>query len=152
MKKSPQFRKLEEMLKNPKFSATGFMGNDRRTLWEIIDGDSADVCRAGKTMEEVADRMQEITNVGVEGLGDWVPVGQSLLVMVDDNRGVIPCPWPHHVRCLKRITTVHNISTDRKLRWSELNVHLIREHGFFEGKGSPFRLEPSVLIETIFTT
>jgi hypothetical protein len=33
-----------------------------------------------------------------------------------------------------------------------LNIHLIKEHGFFEGKGSPFRIEPSVLTKMIFTT
>jgi hypothetical protein len=152
MKKSPQLQKLEEVLKSTKFSASGFMGNDQRNLWEIIDEDAAAVSKAGKTMEQVASRMQELTDAGADGLGDWIAIGQNLLVMVDDNRGVIPCPWPHHVRCLKRITTVQNTCTNRKLRWSELNVHLIRAHGFFEGKGSPFRLEPLILIQTIFTT
>ncbi len=150
MKKSPQQQELESMLKSSKFSSSGFMGADRRNLWEIIDADAAEVAKAGKTMEEVAIRMQQITAAGVEGLGEWIKISESLQVMVDDNRGVIPCPWPHHVRCLKRITTVRNVQTDTTLRWSELNIHLIREHGFFEGKGSPFRIEPVALIEMIF--
>ncbi|UCD05107.1 MAG: hypothetical protein JSV98_08280, partial [candidate division WOR-3 bacterium] len=85
------------------------------------------------------------------GLGEWVVLSDSLRVMVDDNRGIVPCPWPHRVRCLKRVTTLSNSETGAYLRWSELNIHLIKAHGFFEGKGSPFRIEPAELIRTIFT-
>lgn len=150
MKKSPQEKKLEDMLKSCKFSSSGFLGTDTRNLWEIIDQDATIVARSGKTMEEVAARMQYISNIGAEGLGDWVEVGGKLRVMVDDNRGFLPCPWPHHVRCLKRITTVINSETNTSVRWSELNIHLVKEHGFFEGLGSPFRIDPAVLIKTIF--
>jgi hypothetical protein len=151
MKKSPQEKKLESILKSSKFSSSGFLGSDTRNLWEIIDDDAAEVARSGKTMEEIAARMQYITDAGAEGLGDWVEIDHKLRVTVDDNRGVVPCPWPHHVRCLKRITTVNNSENRTSIRWSELNIHLIKEHGFFEGKGSPFRLEPAALIMTIFT-
>ena len=150
MKKSPQLEKLEEVLKCSKFSASGFMGNDKRNLWEIIDEDASEVSRAGKTMEEVAARMHELTELGKAGLGDRVEIDEELHIQVDDNRGMIPCPWPHHVRCLKRITTVHHVPSNTDLRWSELNIHLIREHGFFEGRGSPFRIEPRTLINIIF--
>ena len=151
MKKSPQEKKLEDMLRSSKFSASGFMGTDRRNLWEIIDADAIEVVRSGKTMEKIAARMQQITSTGADGLGEWVDLDENLRVIVDDNRGVVPCPWPHHVRCLKRITTVSNSKTGKSLRWSELNIHLIKAHGFFEGKGSPFRIEPAELIMLIFT-
>jgi hypothetical protein len=36
------------------------------------------------------------------------------------------------------------------MHWSDLNIHLIAKHGFFEGKGSAFRIEPKELISTIF--
>lgn len=138
------------MLRTSKFSGCGFMGTDRRNLWEIIDDDGAEIAKTGRTLEEVAARMKEIADSGAAALGDWVEYGLRLRVMVDDNRGVIPCPWPHRVRCLKRITSVHDTGTGVRLRWSDLNIHLIKEHGFFEGKGSPFRIEPQILVETIF--
>jgi hypothetical protein len=150
MKKSPQQQKLERLLQSSKFSASGFMGTDTRDLWQIIDEDGAEVARTGKTMDDLAARMKELTDTGVKALGDWVEISKDLKVMVDDNRGMIPCPWPHHVRCLKRITKVHSALNNQEIRWSDLNIHLISEHGFFEGKGSPYRLEPSALIKTIF--
>ncbi len=150
MKKSPQQKKLEDLLGSSKFSACGFMGNDKRSLWEIIDADAAELERLGKTTEEVAARMDELTDLAKPALGDWVEVGKNLKVSIDDNRGMIPCPWPHHVRCLKRITTATQVDTGKRIRWSELNTHLIKEHGFFEGRGSPFRIEPRQLVEIIF--
>lgn len=150
MKKSPQEQKLERLLRSSKFSACGFLGTDKRNLWEIIDADAAEIAKAGKTMEEVAARLQEITDIGKAGLGDWVAAGQGLQVSVDDNRGLVPCPWPHRVRCLKRITTVKHFPTKTEIRWSDLNIHLIKEHGFFEGTGASFRIEPLVLLSVIF--
>ncbi|MBE0433135.1 hypothetical protein IBX73_06685 [candidate division WOR-3 bacterium] len=150
MKKSPQEQELERMLKSSKFSSCGFLGTDRRNLWEVIEEDAAEIAKAGLTMEELAGRMNEITAAGAEGLGDWVQFSPRLRVIVDDNRGIIPCPWPHQVRCLKRITTVHAVDTGAQIRWSDLNIHLIKEHGFFEGRGSPFRIEPRMLVDTIF--
>lgn len=150
MKKSPQERKLEKLLRSSKFSASGFMGNDRRNLWEIIDEDASEIMKAGKTMEEIAQRMRQITDTAKKGLGDWVHVSKTIKASVDDNRGMIPCPWPHHFRSLKRITTVQHIPTETIIRWSELNIHLIEEHGFFEGRGSAFRIEPRVLVDILF--
>ncbi len=151
MKKSPQQRKLERLLRSSKFSASGFMGNDRRNLWEIIDQDAAVIARRGKTMEEVAARMQHLTDLAKQGLGDWIQITKNVHVSIDDSRGMIPCPWPHRVRCLKRITTARHLPSDRVVRWSDLNIHLIKEHGFFEGKGSQFRIEPDQLIDIIFS-
>jgi hypothetical protein len=150
MKKSPQQKKLEDLLGSSKFSACGFMGNDKRSLWEIIDADAAELERLARTTEEVAARMEELTDFAKPALGDWVEVGKNLKVSIDDNRGMIPCPWPHHVRCLKRITTAMQVDTGKRISWSELNTHLIKEHGFFEGRGSPFRIEPRQLVEIIF--
>ncbi len=151
MKKSPQQKKLEDMLRASKFSASGFMGTDKRNVWEIIDADAAELERLGTTQQEIARQMQKLTDLGKPGLGDWVDVGENLKVSVDDHRGAIPCPWPHHARCVKRITTCMQKDTGKTIQWSDLNIHLIKDHGFFEGNGSPFRIEPRELIEIIFS-
>jgi hypothetical protein len=150
MKKSPQENKFEKMLNVSRFSACGFMGKDKRTVWEIIDADAATLARYGKTKEEIASRMQEITDQGIVGLGDWVTVSDTIKVRVDDTRGTIPCPWAHGVRCSKRITTVKRLDIEQTLRWSDLSIHLIKDHGFFQGHGSPFRLEPAELVAMLW--
>lgn len=138
------------LLQASKFSACGFLGDDKRNLWEIIDDDAAELAKTGKTLQQVAKRMRQLTDIGKKGLGDWIDAGGGLYVSIDDNRGMVPCPWPHHVRCLKRITMIKHIPTGTEMRWSDLNIHLIQEHAFFEGKGARFRIEPSLLISVIF--
>lgn len=150
MKKSPQQEKFEKMLQASKFSACGFMGDDKRSVWEIIDADAQKLVKAGKIKEDIAARMQGLTEKGASGLGNWVVISPALQVCTDDTRGTIPCPWPHNARCLKRITTLKRTDTGKIIKWSDLNIHLIKEHGFFQGKGSPFRLEPARLVEILF--
>jgi len=149
MKKTPQDKELEALLRASNISACGFLGTDTRELWEIIQEDMHDVRAMGQTARAIAGRMKELTATGQRGLGEWVAAGEHLQVQCDDSRGIIPCPWPHHVRCLKRTTTAKN-DTGEIVRWSDLNVHLIEAHGFFEGKGALFRLEPKKLIALLF--
>ena len=149
MKKTPQDKELEALLRASNISACGFLGTDPRELWEIIQEDMNDIRSLGQTAKAIAGRMRELTAVGQRGLGEWVQAGTHLEVQCDDSRGIIPCPWPHHVRCLKRTTTVKS-DRGESMRWSDLNIHLIEAHGFFEGKGALFRLEPKKLIALIF--
>jgi hypothetical protein len=150
MKKSPQLERLEETLRSSRLSARGFLGDDHRSLWEILDADARQVERLGYTMAEIATRMKEITETAKEGLGDWVDVGDNLKACSTDARGVIACPWPHAFRANKTVTTAKRTDTGKQIRWADLSIHLIAEHGFFQGKGSAFRLEPRELVEIIF--
>ncbi|MHC4656869.1 MAG: hypothetical protein ACYS91_17895 [Planctomycetota bacterium] len=150
MKESPHDRKLEELLRSSRLAAGGFMGHDIRSVSEVIDADAAELSRLGFTKDQVAERMRQITQVAISGLGTWVQVGDDLEGKVDEAKGRLICPWPHKGKLAKRITVVKVIKTGESIRWSDLNTHLISEHGFFEGKGSNFRIEPRELVQIIF--
>ncbi len=150
MKESPQNKKLEAVLRSSKLVAGGFMGTDTRSVSEIIDADKNELSRLGFTSEQVAGRMQQITNIAKPGLGTWVRIDDNLQAKTDEARGFLPCPWPHSGRFVKRITIARRIETSEIIQWSDLNIHLIGEHGFFQGKGSRFRIEPKKLIKMIF--
>jgi hypothetical protein len=150
MKESPQTRNLEQILRSSKMAGGGFMGSDSRTVAEIIDADAFEVSKSGYTTEQLSTRMQEITDAATRGLGTWVEIDAQHQAMVEEARGSIVCPWPHLRRFVKRVTTVKRLDSGQTIRWTDLNIHLIVEHGFFEGRGSAFRIEPGTLAKIIF--
>jgi hypothetical protein len=150
MKESPQTRRLEQMLRSSKLVAGGFMGTDSRSVAEIINADTSELTRLGYTIEQVASRMQTITNTAKAGFGNWVRIDEKCQAIVAEVRGFTICPWPHSGHCAKRVTTVERFDSGGTIRYSDLNIHMIAEHGFFEGKGSPFRIEPDELVSVIF--
>jgi hypothetical protein len=149
MKQSPQEQKIEKLLRSSKLSAGGFMGNDSRNLGEVIEADAAELARLNITSGELAERMQIITNQAKQRLGNWVAINERLQARADEAKGVIVCPWPHPGRFDKRVTYLKDTEADRQIKWSDLNIHLIAEHGFFEGKGAAFRLEPAEVVEMV---
>lgn len=126
------------------------MGCDSRSVAEIIDADAFEVSKFGYTTRQISVRMQEITDAAKRGLGTWVEIDTQHQAMVEEARGSIACPWPHLGRFIKRVTTVKHLDSGQIIRWTDLNVHLIAEHGFFEGRGSAFRIEPGKLAKVIF--
>jgi hypothetical protein len=130
--------------------AGGFLGDDSRSFTEVIEADASQVSRLGYTMEQIAARMQEITDAAKTGLGNWVTVDDKLQAVAEEAKGSLICPWPHPGRYVKRVTTVELYDSGETISWSDLNIHLIAKHGFFEGRGAAFRIEPEKLIKVIF--
>lgn len=152
MKKSPQQQKLDEMLHSSQLVSGGFFGTDTRSLSEIIDHDLAEIEHLGYTTQDIAARMEEITRIAKTGLGTMVHIDDNLEACTQENRGILVCPWPHNAYTSKTVTVVHHKPTGKTIKWADMCVHLIKEHGFFQGRGSVFRNEPELLINLIFST
>lgn len=150
MKQSPDMQKLEEVLRSSALTVGGFMGSDARSVTEVIEADAAELFRLGVSPKQLGARMTEITAAAEKGLGTWVRIDDVREAAIDEARGQMVCPWPHEAQFRKRVTTVRRTDSGETARWSDLNVHLIAVHGFFEGKGSAFRLNPTLLVRVIF--
>ncbi len=149
MKQSPDRQRLEEILRSSELAAGSFMGNDPRPVSEVIESDTAELFRRNVTVEQLEARMRAITTAAEKGLGNWVRLEGDLEAKVDEARGLIPCPWPHQERFFKRVTTVRRTGSEQVLRWSDLSLHLIAAHGFFQGRGSAFRIEPAEIVKML---
>ncbi len=143
-------QQLEEVMRSGKLVMGGFLGPDKRRPYDVIEEDLSVVWHLGHTVEELALRMQSLTQAGIEGMGSPVIVEDRLEVVVEDHKGMNVCPWPHSGGYRKRITTVRRLDSGKVLRWTDLGIHMIRRHGFFEGRGSHYRLEPRELVAAIF--
>lgn len=151
MKQSPRDKKLEEVLRSTHLVAGGFMGTDKRHPQEVIEQDMAALEKGGVTATQVADRMRALTELAKPRLGSWVDHADGKLrVKSEDFKGQLICPWPHPGYFDKRITTVEQLETGKQLTWTDLNIHMIADHGFFEGEGAFFRIEPADIVALLF--
>ncbi len=151
MKQSPRDKKLEEVLRSTKLVAGGFMGTDPRHPIEVIESDIVELENLGVTAAQVAERMQELTDLSKPRLGNWIDHAfGKLRVKSEDYKGSLVCPWPHAGRFDKRITTAEHLETGKQVFWTDLNIHMIAEHGFFEGRGAFFRIEPAEIVQILF--
>jgi hypothetical protein len=150
MKRSPKDLRLEEMLRSSKLVLGGFMGTDLRPPEEVIEEDLEVLHRLKRTPKHVAEKMRELRDLARPQLGNWVKAGERFEVRYEDYEGSQVCPWPHPGSYRKGITTARRTDNDRTLFWSDLTIHLIGEHGFFQGRGSDYRLEPEELVRFLF--
>jgi hypothetical protein len=123
----------------------GFLGGDRRPLSAIIAADARTVQGLSLTSAIVAQRMAALRDAGVAGLGDWVHAAPHFDIRVESARGVLPCPFDDGHVSAKTTVTVRNLRRGRSISYTELNIHLIEAHGFYEGRGAAARLEPEEL-------
>lgn len=151
MKQPPDKERLEGILRSSKLGSGGFFGEDTRTLDEIVEADAVAVRAMDLTCGQIAARMREITGKARAALEDIVVIDGVIEAEAIEVKGRIPCPWPHSARFDKVVVIARRLDTGKKLMWSDLSIHMIEDHGFFEGKGSSFRLEPSDLVEVIFS-
>ncbi|MDW7658658.1 MAG: hypothetical protein SCM11_15935 [Bacillota bacterium] len=150
MKQTPEQKSIEANLQPGTISADGFLGDDTRNLTDIIRADQAIVNRLSLSHQTIAARLRELTAKGRNGLGRPVLVDDHLEIIVEDYMGSIPCPFRDYTHFSKQLTTCKDKNSGRSIRWTDLNIHMIEVHGFYEGRGSPFRVEPADVGEILF--
>lgn len=149
MKQTPQEKHIYENFKPGKISKDGFLGNDTRHIHDIIEEDMHTLSRLNVSKEQIADRLQYFIEEGKKGLETPVDLG-NFTTQVIWRRGMLPSPFGDPKRLYHKIVaTVFNKTLNKEITYTQLNVHMIRDHGFFEGKGSIFRVEPEEIVEVL---
>jgi len=146
MKQNPVDDNVRENLRAGILARDGFLGEDSRPHPQIIQEDAEALSAIGTTPEALAIRMEALTKQGLAAIGSTVQ-SDGYQIQVDEYMGRIGCPFRDH-RAPKRNTTVTD-GEGRSLTWSDLSIHLIRAHGFFQGRDSAYRLEPAELAKLL---
>ena len=149
MKQTPEYDKIQEQMRKGVITLDGFLGTDERKLVDIIASDDTTVRQKKTTHQAIAERMKYLKSRGTKGLGEFITVDDSFEVKVDSVRGLLPSPVGGPGMYGKINTTVTNIRLGRTIVFTDLHIHFIEDHGFYEGHGSPFRLEPGDLIDIL---
>lgn len=149
MKQSLRDDAIQDQMRAGVISRDGMLGADRRKLRDILEADDAAVRRLGLTHACIADRMRRMREAGAKGLGQAVDVFGHFTVRVDSVRGKIPCPFLHEGVFGKEFVEVVNRRLGERLIFTELNVHMIEAHGFYEGEGSTYRQDPAMIVRVL---
>jgi hypothetical protein len=148
MKENPTDQNTRNRLEPGQLSVEGFLGSDKRPIGDIVAADSGEVEAAGLTTKQLGDFLEGLHLTGDAGMEGRVPAfGGNVTVRSDETLGQIPCPFACGASCHKAEIAVKDPDGSDLLRFTPLAAHLIAEHGFFEGKGSPHRIAPKRLIE-----
>ena len=148
MKQTPQERKILKNFETGAMTKNGFLGDDTRHLHDIILDDKQTLESLGLSCEDAADVLQFYLEEGKKGFEGEIDVG-DISVQTRWDRGMIPCPFGERGLHPKINATVIDKKIPKAIRYSKLSIHLIRQHGFFGGKGSVFRIEPNDCLELI---
>jgi hypothetical protein len=147
MKQNPAEQAIRDRLEPGRISVEGFLGNDQRPLADIIVADTSEVEAAGLTVEQLGEFLETLHLIADEGWEGRVPAFDGkITVRSDETLGQIPCPFACGAHCHKAVIEVTNDKAEIIFRFTPLDAHLIREHGFFQGKGSAYRIAPAELI------
>lgn len=149
MKQSIQLTKIQEQMRPGIITLDGFLGDDTRNLIDMLIEDDGLVRRTGHAHVTIAERMQYFRDAGLDGLGEFLTIDDHFLVRVDSVRGMLPSPFGGPGMYEKVNTTVRNIRLDEEITFTDLHIHFVKDHGFYEGKGSPFRISPEALIRIL---
>jgi hypothetical protein len=149
MKLNPRQAQLVERMAPGVLCAEGFLGPDPRPLDEILADDARAVEAFGLTHEQIADKLDEIIESAQAAFGNPVRVGPQLSAIAREAMGPIPCPWGGCGVFAKGDVTLKDESNGKTLRLTALSAHLVREHGFYQGRQTAYRLEPAELAELL---
>jgi hypothetical protein len=131
-------------------------------LADVLAADADLVRRRGLDPEQLGRGLAELLAAGARS--DFrrpVRVGTHDVEILR-QRGLITCPWAPeefeacHVGAGGLPTAnrfrIKRLPSHARLDGFELSAHLIRDHGFFGGPGTRFRLEPERVIEALDLT
>ncbi|MCK5809059.1 hypothetical protein KAH37_08760 [bacterium] len=149
MKQSPQLTEIQKNMRPGVITKDGLLGPDKRNLIDILIEDEAAVQRLNMTHQQIAEAMKQFRDNGKRGLGLFVEVDPHFEVKVEGVRGGLPSPFGEAGMVDKMNTIVKNLHLNRDIYFTDLHIHMIEHHGFYQGKGSLYRLEPKDIVDIL---
>jgi hypothetical protein len=145
-------KSLAEILGPSKFSKDGFLGTDSRNPDEIIAADRVLLAGLGIDNKKIASALRSAYVAAERALGNPVELGPGVSAAHHEARGQIPSPFQEDGAFQKGETVVSDKSSGISFPITPLSISLIEKHGFFQGKGSPYRIEPDAAVQILRIT
>ena len=142
-------KSLRELLGPSQFSAEGFLGADERTPEAIIKDDETALQALFTGKEAVASALRDMYVRAERALGNPITLAPSVTAVHEDARGRITSPFPSDGTFQKGQVKITESTSGLTMLITPLSIHLIEKHGFFQGRGSRYRIEPADAVKII---
>jgi hypothetical protein len=143
---------LERVMRPGKSSSAGFLGAKEKLL-DVLAADNDYVTgELGVTHQEVARHLHAMGVLAkFLGKNTGKPVGflyngRRYQVLREDTRGSQPSPFEDGTKSGSNVT-VKNLGNGKEIRYGLLVPFMIERYGFYEGKGTSYRVEPARVVE-----
>ena len=144
MKTNPMEQDVRQRMEPGILSRDGFLGSDTRPLHDIVADDAALLVSAEVSTAEAGNLLQKLFVAAEAAQETEVILGNGKVrVRLREGMGQIPCPFA--CATLARKGELEISFAGSKLILTPLSIHLIQQHGFFQGRGSTYRVEPAVV-------
>jgi hypothetical protein len=158
---SVAIEELEARMRPGRFSTKGFLGPNER-LADVLARDAQTMAELSVTPHSLSEHLGALLEPVVASRLSSGRV-QHYRIRLWRYKGIQICPFapnPDRGQCTLGGGTryasldwrIHNTRTHFKLGGPGLIVHLIGTHGFFEGRESPYRVDPRALAELLELT
>jgi hypothetical protein len=129
-------------------SRAGFLGPKESLLDVMAEDNRYVVDELGLTHQDLARPLHTMGAVGGHDPDpkEFLYHGRRLRVKVISYKGSQLSPF-YDDTSTSRDAIVENLDNGKKLKYSLLVPHMIERYGFYEGKGTPYRVEPRRVIE-----
>jgi len=140
---------LEDSMRPGVLSTAGFLGKDEKLLDVLVADNRLVVDELGLTHQQLARPLRVLGAVARTEPGKSKVVtygGRRFRIQATLYRASVRSPFEDGTgtNC---VVTIHNLANDKKLTYSLLVPEMVERYGFYEGKGTRYRLEPRSIIE-----
>lgn len=143
MKMSPDEAMQQQRLTRSKISAAGFLGDDPRPYDQVIADDATTLRRLGLDVADLATVLQAVVQRAQAAMGAPVVLAPGIRALHYEAMGRIPSPIPGDGAFAKGETRIE-WEDGRCLRVTPLGLALLERHGFCQGEGSLYRIDPEL--------
>jgi hypothetical protein len=140
---------LEKDMRPGALSRAGFLGKGESLLSVLAADNQYVVDELGLTHQELAKHLRALAAIGMREKGkEFTYHGRRFKVTVLHSRGFQDSPFKDDIRT-NSDATAHNLDNGTSFEYSFLVPLMIERYGFYEGKGTPYRVDPQKTVELL---
>jgi hypothetical protein len=130
-------------------SEKGFLGA-KESLREILATDNAYIIdELGLTHQLLARHLRSLAAIAEKDKEEsFVYHGRKFKATVQLSRGIQLSPFRDGTKT-NQFVRIENVATGKKLGFSPLVADMVERYGFYEGKGTPYRMDPKEVLSVL---